>query len=41
MPVQVMLDGRDLRSLSIGWLRSKVGLVSQEPVLFNGTVLGE
>lgn len=31
---QVLLDGRDLRSLPLDWLRSHMGLVSQEPVLF-------
>lgn len=36
---QVLLDGRDLRSLNIGWLRRQMGLVTQEPVLFNDTVL--
>jgi ABC-type multidrug transport system fused ATPase/permease subunit len=30
----VCLDGRDLRTLSLFWLRRNVGLVSQEPVLF-------
>ncbi len=33
-----MLDGADVRSLSVRWLRSQIGLVSQEPVLFNGTI---
>jgi ATP-binding cassette, subfamily B (MDR/TAP), member 1 len=36
---QVLLDGVDIRSLSLQWLRRQVGLVSQEPALFNGTVL--
>ena len=31
----VLLDGRDLRDLNIGWLRSNIGVVSQEPVLFD------
>ena len=30
----VMLDGRDLRSLNLKWLRRQLGLVSQEPILF-------
>jgi ABC-type multidrug transport system fused ATPase/permease subunit len=30
----VCLDGRDLRTLNVAWLRRHVGLVSQEPVLF-------
>ena len=31
----VLLDGWDLRDLNIGWLRSNIGVVSQEPVLFD------
>ena len=34
----VLLDGEDLRDLNLHWLRSNVGLVSQEPILFNMTV---
>ncbi|KXZ43925.1 hypothetical protein GPECTOR_77g22 [Gonium pectorale] len=30
----VTLDGRDLRSLPLKWLRKQMGLVSQEPTLF-------
>jgi ATP-binding cassette subfamily B (MDR/TAP) protein 1 len=30
----VKLDGRDIRELNVRWLRSKIGLVSQEPTLF-------
>lgn len=30
----ITLDGKDLRSLNIKWLRDQIGLVSQEPVLF-------
>lgn len=32
------LDGRDLRGYNIRWLRSHIGLVSQEPVLFDATI---
>ena len=32
------LDGSDLRDLNIRWLRSQVGLVSQEPVLFDTSI---
>jgi len=35
---QVRLDGRDLRQLEPGWLRRQVGVVSQEPILFSGTI---
>ncbi|KAL4715421.1 hypothetical protein ACJJTC_015324, partial [Scirpophaga incertulas] len=34
----VLVDGRDVRSLPIQWLREQIGLVGQEPVLFNTTV---
>lgn len=32
------LDGVDLCDLNIRWLRSKVGIVSQEPTLFDATI---
>ncbi|VDD82477.1 unnamed protein product [Mesocestoides corti] len=34
----VYLDGIDIRNLDLGWLRKHVGVVSQEPVLFSGSV---
>ncbi|XP_075169480.1 multi drug resistance 49 [Haematobia irritans] len=34
----VRLDGRDLRSLNVAWLRSQIGVVGQEPVLFATTI---
>ncbi|KAG6331124.1 hypothetical protein ID866_7968 [Astraeus odoratus] len=34
----VKLDGTDLRQLNIKWLRTQIGLVSQEPVLFATTI---
>ena len=34
----VLLDGKDLRSLNVRWLRSQIGYVGQEPVLFTGSV---
>ena len=34
----VMLDGVDIKSLNLRWLRQQIGLVGQEPVLFKGTV---
>ncbi|XP_039953591.1 multidrug resistance protein homolog 49 isoform X1 [Bactrocera tryoni] len=34
----VRLDGRDLRELNVGWLRSQIGVVGQEPVLFATTI---
>ncbi|MBA0779108.1 hypothetical protein Gotri_003389 [Gossypium trilobum] len=34
----VMLDGIDIRKIRISWLRQQMGLVSQEPILFNETI---
>jgi subfamily B ATP-binding cassette protein MsbA len=34
----VMLDGHDLRKISLAELRSAIALVSQEPVLFDGSI---
>ncbi|XP_078435342.1 ABC transporter B family member 11-like isoform X3 [Wolffia australiana] len=35
---QILLDGEDLRNYQLAWLRRKMGLVGQEPVLFSGTI---
>jgi len=32
------MDGNDIKVLNIRWLRSQMGLVSQEPVLFDTTI---
>lgn len=32
------MDDNDIKVLNIHWLRSQVGLVSQEPVLFDTTI---
>ncbi|CAF4627719.1 unnamed protein product, partial [Rotaria sp. Silwood1] len=39
-PIQgrIYLDGVDIRQLNIQWLRSCLGLVSQEPILFDLTI---
>ncbi|KAM0748317.1 P-loop containing nucleoside triphosphate hydrolase protein [Meredithblackwellia eburnea MCA 4105] len=37
---KVKLDGIDLKDLNVKWLRSHIGLVSQEPTLFATTVFG-
>ncbi|MEQ2172705.1 hypothetical protein GOODEAATRI_023999, partial [Goodea atripinnis] len=34
----VTLDGHDIRGLNIQWLRSLIGIVEQEPVLFATTI---
>ena len=31
----IKLDGRDLRDYNLHWLRSQIGFVSQEPILFD------
>lgn len=33
-----MLDGRDIRSLNVRWLRQQISLVGQEPILFSTTI---
>ncbi|KAK6140458.1 hypothetical protein DH2020_025801 [Rehmannia glutinosa] len=35
---EVLIDGIDLREFQLKWIRSKIGLVSQEPVLFTGSI---
>uniref|UniRef100_A0A8C1W2U6 ATP-binding cassette sub-family B member 5 n=1 Tax=Cyprinus carpio TaxID=7962 RepID=A0A8C1W2U6_CYPCA len=35
---QVFVDGNDSRSLNLAWLRTQMGLVSQEPILFDCTI---
>ena len=35
---QVLIDGRDVRERSVGWLHSHIGYVLQTPHLFSGTV---
>ncbi|KAL5961878.1 ATP-dependent translocase ABCB1 [Taenia solium] len=34
----ILLDGVDIRDLNVAWLRRQLGVVSQEPNLFAGTV---
>jgi len=33
------LDGVDIRKMNVSWLRQQMGLVSQEPVLFDQSIL--
>lgn len=35
---QVNLNGVDIKKLDLKWARSQIGLVGQEPVLFNTTI---
>jgi ATP-binding cassette subfamily B protein len=34
----ILVDGHDLRTLDASWLRRQIGVVSQEPILFSGTI---
>lgn len=34
----IKLDGTEIRKLQLKWFRQQMGLVSQEPVLFNDTI---
>lgn len=36
--MKVLVDGHDIRSLNLKWLRQHIGVVSQEPVLFATTI---
>lgn len=35
---KITLDGTEIQTMNLKWLRQQIGLVSQEPVLFNGTI---
>lgn len=35
---QITLDGVDIATLNSNWLRQQIGFVTQEPVLFSGTI---
>ena len=34
----IKLDGKDIRQLNVKWLRSNIGIVSQEPILFDTSI---
>jgi ATP-binding cassette subfamily B (MDR/TAP) protein 1 len=34
----ILLDGQDIKSLNVAWLRSQICLVDQEPFLFDGSI---
>lgn len=34
----ILLDGHNIKELNVRWLRSQIGYVGQEPVLFAGTI---
>ncbi|XP_078169722.1 ABC transporter B family member 11-like isoform X1 [Carex rostrata] len=35
---EVLIDGVNIKTLKLGWIREKIGLVSQEPLLFMTTI---
>lgn len=35
---QITLDGTEIKNLQLKWFRKQMGLVSQEPILFNDTI---
>ncbi len=35
---RITIDGHDIRNLKLSYLRDQIGMVAQEPFLFNGTV---
>ncbi|KAF3178414.1 GTPase-activating protein [Orbilia oligospora] len=35
---EVLLDGHDIKTLNLRWLRENISLVQQEPVLFNASI---
>lgn len=35
---KILFDNVDLQTLKVSWLRQQIGLVAQEPVLFNDTI---
>ncbi|KAK2159077.1 hypothetical protein NP493_1733g00016 [Ridgeia piscesae] len=35
---RVTVDGHDIRDVNVKWLRQQIGVVSQEPVLFDGSI---
>uniref|UniRef100_A0A803T588 ABC-type xenobiotic transporter n=1 Tax=Anolis carolinensis TaxID=28377 RepID=A0A803T588_ANOCA len=37
---QIIIDGHDIRTLNLKWMRENIGIVSQEPILFATTIAG-
>jgi ATP-binding cassette subfamily B (MDR/TAP) protein 1 len=35
---RILVDGIDIKDLQLKWLRQQIGLVGQEPILFNSTI---
>jgi ATP-binding cassette subfamily B (MDR/TAP) protein 1 len=38
MEGEILLDGENIKSLQLKWLRSQIGLVNQEPALFAASI---
>ena len=36
--LQLTIDGYDIKDINVKWLRQEIGVVSQEPVLFDGSI---
>ena len=34
----ILIDGRNLKDLNVGWVRDQIGIVAQEPVLFDCSI---
>lgn len=35
----VLIDGKDIKTFNLNWLRTQLGVVNQEPVLFGTTIM--
>jgi ABC-type multidrug transport system fused ATPase/permease subunit len=35
---RILIDGMDIKDINLAWFRENVGVVSQEPIIFEGTV---
>ena len=35
---EILIDGINIKDINLSWLRSKIGIVSQEPILTSGTI---
>ena len=38
LDTQVKIDGVDIETLNVKWLRDQIGIVSQEPILFGCSI---
>lgn len=36
--LQVLIDGHNIKDINLKWLREQIGVVSQEPVLFDASI---